>query len=30
LALMILLRYDNDVLCRHELAPLVKGSGDPA
>ena len=30
LALMILLRYDNDVLCRHELAPLVKGSGAPA
>jgi hypothetical protein len=27
---MILLRYDNNVLCRHELAPLVKGSGDPA
>ena len=30
LALIIMLRHDNDMLCRHELAPLVKGSGDPA
>jgi hypothetical protein len=30
LALIIPLRYNNDMLCRHELVSLVKGSGDSA
>jgi hypothetical protein len=30
LALIISLRYNNHMLCRHELVSLVKGSGDSA